>query len=326
MGGNTEGSASADYRPEPLLLAARDGAGARLDRFVADALARDPASGVSRTRVQRWIALGAVLVDGRPRLPNYRLTGFEEIEVEPQPLEIEQAFRAEPLALRIVHADADIVVVDKQAGLVTHPAPGHWSGTLMNGLLHHFPETASLPRAGIVHRLDRDTSGLLVTARTEAAFAALTAQLAARAMGRTYCAVTPARIPDAGVVDAAIGRDPRNRLKMAVQTGPGAKPARTDYRVLARGERQALVACRLHTGRTHQIRVHLQSIGCPIVGDAVYGGDAAGGFARQALHAWSLALAHPRSGIAVRFDAPIPADLAGLLDACGLAAPDKAPA
>ncbi len=300
----------------PHRLSAHGAAGERLDRFVADRL-----PGVSRTRVQRWIALGAVRVEQALRLPSYRLTGHEEVEVEPQPLESEQAFLPDPVPLDILYRDDDIVVIDKPAGLVTHPAPGNWRNTLMNGLLHAWPRTARLPRAGIVHRLDRDTSGVIVCACSERAFVSLTAQLASRAMGRDYLAVVAGAIDDQGCIDAPIGRDPRNRLRMAVVT-QGGKPAQTEYRVLARGDaaqgQHAALACRLHTGRTHQIRVHLASIGHPLVGDVTYGGRPHAGFERQALHAWRLRLQLPGTGQALSVVAPIPADLRRLLEALGI--------
>jgi 23S rRNA pseudouridine1911/1915/1917 synthase len=298
-------------------LSAHGAAGERLDRFLADRL-----EGVSRTRVQRWIALGAVRVEQALRLPSYRLVGHEEVEVEPQPLESEQAFLPDPVPLDILYRDDDIVVIDKPAGLVTHPAPGNWRNTLMNGLLHAWPRTARLPRAGIVHRLDRDTSGVIVCACSERAFVSLTAQLASRTMGRDYLAVVAGGIDAQGRIDAPIGRDPRNRLRMAV-VHQGGKPAQTEYRVLARADagqgRFAALACRLHTGRTHQIRVHLASIGHPLVGDAIYGGPAHAGFERQALHAWRLRLQHPGTAQALSVVAPIPADLRRLLESLGIA-------
>jgi 23S rRNA pseudouridine1911/1915/1917 synthase len=297
-------------------LSARGAAGERLDRFLAHRLA-----GISRTRIQRWIALGAVRVEQTLRLPSYRLSGHEEVEVEAQPLESEQAFLPDPVPLRILHEDEDLVVIDKPAGLVTHPAPGHWRNTLMNGLLHAYPRTARLPRAGIVHRLDRNTSGVLVCARSERAFVARSAQLAERTMGREYLAVVAGTIPEAGSIDAPIGRDPHHRLRMAVVAAPPGKPARTDYRVLARrslgGAGHAVLLCRLQTGRTHQIRVHLASIGHPLLGDATYGGAARAGFERQALHAWRLRLVHPATGRPLTLAAPIPDDLRGLLEALG---------
>lgn len=311
----------------PLVqLDARSASNQRLDQFLAKAL-QPHVEGISRTRIQRWIALGAVRVDGEVRLPSLKLKGVETIEVEPQPLESDTAFAPDPVPLVIVHQDADITVIDKPAGLVTHPAPGNWRNTLMNGLLYADPKAAKLPRAGIVHRLDRDTSGLLVCARTERAFASLTAQLASREMGRRYLAITCGRTQAQGTVEGNIGRDERNRLRMAVVAGSAGKPARTHYWQLAAspdGE-AAAVLCKLDTGRTHQIRVHMAHIGHPLVGDALYGGKPLAGFARQALHAWQLRLVHPASGERVSFEAPVPEDLQQLAGALGLVLPAHPP-
>lgn len=335
----------------------------RLDRFLVDQLAASPAAAawpaLSRSRIQRWIALGAVRVDGSLVPASHRLKGLEQIEVSPLPLESEQAFRPEPVDFTVVHADDDVAVIDKPAGLVTHPAPGHWQGTLMNGLLHRFPGARELPRAGIVHRLDRETSGLIACALSERGFASLTRQLAERSMKRVYLAVMPAPAAQDGRIQTAIGRDPRDRLRMAVLEAdrPGAKPARTDWRVLARAGGQALVECRLHTGRTHQIRVHFASIGHPLVGDPLYGGatprrpqsgpgsvggpGASGGaaagasraaaaaaqpFTRQALHAWRLRFDHPDGSGPREFTAPPPEDFLTLLAGLGLALPVDRPA
>ena len=319
---------------DAVRLLARGAGRERLDRFLAGRLAAPAAAdalpalslpALSRSRIQRWIAIGAVRVDGSLVPASHRLKGFEEIEVWPQPLESEQAFRPEPIDFTVIHADDDVAVIDKPAGLVTHPAPGHWQGTLMNGLLHRFPQTRDLPRAGIVHRLDRDTSGLLACALSERGFASLTRQLADRSMKRTYLAVMPPPPGDAGSIEAAIGRDPRDRLRMAVldEDQAGAKPARTDWRVIARTADLALVECRLHTGRTHQIRVHFASIGCPLVGDPVYGGTASRGnrmapFRRQALHAWQLRFEHPAGGGPCECRAAPPADFQALLAEAGL--------
>jgi 23S rRNA pseudouridine1911/1915/1917 synthase len=232
----------------------------------------------------------------------------------------------------VLYRDDDLLVIDKPAGLVTHPAPGNWRNTLMNGLLFADPASARLPRAGIVHRLDRDTSGVLVCARSERAFVSLSAQLAARSMHREYLAIVAGAIGDHGTVASPIGRDPHQRLRMAVVEGPHGKPARTDYRVLARrvgaaqgrasgsatGKPYAALACRLHSGRTHQIRVHLASIGHPLVGDPTYGGESFSGFERQALHAWRLCLQHPATGRELTIDSPVPEDLRDLAARLGL--------
>ncbi len=299
-----------------IRLDARRGAGQRLDRFLASSI-----EGVSRTRIQRWIALGAVTVDGAPALPSRRLRGLEAIEAWPLPTEADRAFEPDEVPLAIVHEDADLMVLDKPAGLVVHPAPGHWRGTLMNGLLHARPDSARLPRAGIVHRLDKDTSGLMMVARSERGFERLTASLAARDVGRRYVAVVEGLPPARFTVDAPIGRDPRDRLRMAVVAPERGRPAVTHVERLASAERASTVECRLETGRTHQIRVHLAHRGHPLVGDALYGGRPFAGFARQALHAWRLDLAHPASGDPLSFASPLPADLVALLAALGLPQP-----
>src|SRR5690606_9290182 len=185
--------------------------------------------------LQQWMALGAVRCGERPLAPSTRLRGDERIVVEPQPREADTAFAPDPVDLVALYEDDDLLVVDKPAGLVVHPAAGNWRGTLMNGLLYHRPALARLPRAGIVHRLDRETSGLLVVAKTERAFASLSAQLAGRSMGRRYLALAGGRTPAAGTVDAPIGRDPVSRVRMAVVDADRGKPARTHYERLALG-------------------------------------------------------------------------------------------
>ena len=306
---------------DPVVVDARAGAGQRLDRYLASAL-----DGVSRTRLQRWIALGSVKVDGATVLPRRTLRGIERIEVWPLPHEADRAFAPDDVPLSIVHEDADLMVVDKPAGLVTHPAPGHWRGTLMNGLLHLRPDAAALPRAGIVHRLDKDTSGLMMVARSELAHERLVAALAARRVSRRYVAVAEGTVAPRLEIDAPIGRDPRDRLRMAVVPAGQGRPALTHVERIAVAAGASLVECRLETGRTHQIRVHLAHRGHPLVGDRVYGGRPRAGFARQALHAWRLGLDHPRTGSPLRFSSPMPEDLARLLDALGLPVPVAAQA
>lgn len=313
-----EGEAVPDEpTPQALTIDAAEGAGQRLDRFLAARL-----DGVSRTRLQHWIALGAVRCDERTLQASTRLTGTERIVVEPQPLEAESAFAPDPVPLKIVHEDDDLLIVDKPAGLVVHPAAGNWRGTLMNGLLYHRGELARLPRAGIVHRLDRDTSGLLAVAKSARAFTSLSAQLADRSMGRRYLALAHGACAAEGVVDAPIGRDPSVRVRMAVVDAPRGRASRTLYRRVATGLLEdrdvSLLVCRLDTGRTHQIRVHLRSIGHPLVGDPLYGGTVLGGLARQALHAWRLTLRHPADGRTVEWQAPVPDDLRAVLGQAGI--------
>jgi 23S rRNA pseudouridine1911/1915/1917 synthase len=297
-------------------IPAAGGAGERIDRFVASMMREH-----SRTRIQRWLGLGAITVDGQPVLPKYRLRGHESIEVTPLPGEAEQSFEPDEVALQVVHEDADLMVVDKPAGLVTHPGPGNWRGTLMNGLLHGWPDSAHLPRAGIVHRLDKDTSGLLMVARSERGFERLGAMIAARSVQRRYIALVHGEAATS-TIDAPIGRDPRDRLRMAVVPAGRGKPAVTHVLRVAGasdgGCPLSLLECRLETGRTHQIRVHLASRGHPLVGDATYGGRACHGFERQALHAWRLLLQHPCTGRPLDLRSPPPEDLDRLLGSLGL--------
>ncbi|MCK6406270.1 MAG: 23S rRNA pseudouridine(1911/1915/1917) synthase RluD [Rhodocyclaceae bacterium] len=296
------------------LVAPADCGGARLDHVLAGLLPQH-----SRNRLQGWIRDGRVRVgDKLVSEPKHKLWGGEAIHVREIPDERLAAAAAEDIPLDIVHEDAALIVIDKPAGLVVHPAAGNWSGTLMNALLHHAPELASVPRAGIVHRLDKDTSGLLVVARTLAAQTDLVRQLQARTVKREYQALVRGVVErNSGTVDAPIGRHPTQRTKMAVVMG--GKPARTHYRVVERFKTCTLVECSLETGRTHQIRVHLESIGHPLVGDQVYGrsnnrvprGPA---FGRQFLHARKLGLLHPESGREMLWKSPLPDDMSELLD------------
>jgi 23S rRNA pseudouridine1911/1915/1917 synthase len=222
----------------------------------------------------------------------------------------------------VVYEDAHLRVVHKPAGLVVHPAPGNWRGTLLNGLLALDPKASEVPRAGIVHRLDKDTSGLMVVARTRQAMDALVAQIAARQVHRQYLALGHKNWsgPSPRTLEAAIGRDPANRLRMAVVdlTHQSGKTAATTFDLLAQGERCCLVRCTLHTGRTHQIRVHMAHLGHPLLGDAVYGGAPLGGMVRQALHAWRLAFEHPITGQSIDLTSALPEDMAQALQNLGL--------
>jgi len=287
--------------------------GLRLDKALV-ALAPE----FSRSWLQQLIDRGHVQVDGQVQTTAARkLRAGQRLQVALVPTAESLAFRPEPMALAVVHEDAHLLVVDKPVGLVVHPAPGHWQGTLLNGLLAHHPGASALPRAGIVHRLDKDTSGLMVVAKTLPAMTALVRLIAARDVKRVYLALAHGHIRwDAERIDAPIGRDPVSRLRMAVvATG---KPAQTDVERLAwwggvdgDGRHGAsAVRCRLHTGRTHQIRVHLAARGHPLVADALYGGRPLLGMQRQALHAAELAFAHPADGRPMVFAAPLPADLA----------------
>ncbi len=282
-------------------------AGLRLDQALARLI-----PGQSRSRLAKLIEEGHVRVDGEAGVAKRKLQSGEALEVTLLPRPAEAAFRAEAIGLSIVHEDEDVLVIDKPAGLVVHPGSGNWAGTMLNALLHHAPALAHLPRAGIVHRLDKDTSGLLVVAKNEAAQLDLVRQLQARTVKRTYLALVRGVLRAAGKVEAPIGRHPVHRTRMAVVAG--GKPAVTHYRVREAFERHTLLECDLETGRTHQIRVHLASIGHPLEGDPAYAGRGARLLARQALHAWKLAFAHPRGGRAVRFESPLPGDLQALLE------------
>ena len=286
-------------------------AGERVDRAVA------LLTGWSRADVAALIEQGAVLVGGQPVAKSRRLAEGEEVDVEGEP-EADAPPVAEPVEFPVVHADADIVVLVKPAGLVVHPGAGHETGTLAAGLLHRFPEVSGVGdpmRPGIVHRLDRDTSGLMVVARSPRAYDALTAALAKREVERRYLALAWGRF-DArrGTIDAPIGRSATRRTRMAVREA--GKEARTGYEVLAQYDHPicALVECRLETGRTHQIRVHLAAIGHPVVGDGTYGGDRnplrPG---RPFLHAHFLAVTHPATGEHLEFSDPLPPELAAVL-------------
>lgn len=277
--------------------------GQRLDR-VAAALA----GGHSRSHLQTLIGAGHVRLDGQPATtPATRVRAGQRLRIELVPTAEALSFRPEPVPLRIVHEDADVLVVDKPAGLVVHPGAGNWSGTLLNGLLHRDAGAAGLPRAGIVHRLDKDTSGLMVVARTLPAYAALVAAISARDVRREYLAIAHGAVEAAFDIDAPIGRDPAVRTRMAVVAGGRAALTHVEPVAVDAQGRSAL-RCRLHTGRTHQIRVHLASRGHPLVADALYGGRPALGLARQALHAQRLAFVHPRSGASLKFEAAPPAD------------------
>jgi 23S rRNA pseudouridine1911/1915/1917 synthase len=298
---------SGEPRSPQLVLAVGDAlAGLRLDQALARLLPKE-----SRTRLARLVEQGAVLVDGERARPRHKLRGGERIEVTLLARPEEAAFRPEAIALDILHEDEDVLVIAKPAGLVVHPGSGNWAGTMLNALLHHAPALKGLPRAGIVHRLDKETSGLLVVARHEAAMQDLVRQLQARTVKRTYLAIARGVVARDGTVDAPIGRHPTQRTRMAVV--PGGKPAITHYRVRERFAAHTLLECDLETGRTHQIRVHLASIGHPLEGDPVYGGRGVRRLPRQALHAWKLAFVHPRSAKVVHFTAPPPADFDALI-------------
>ena len=292
--------------------------GWRLDKALVEV-----APEFSRSYLQQLIELGCVSVGGKcVQKASVKVRAGEVIGLELRPTPQSQAFKPESMPLRVVYEDAYLMVIDKPPGLVVHPAPGNWGGTLLNGLLAHSPAHATVPRAGIVHRLDKDTSGLMVVARTRLTMDALVEAIAARKVSRQYLAVAHKSWLHGAMltVDAPIGRDPRNRLRMAVvdlEKNAG-KTARTDFVLLSSVKEGCLVRCILHTGRTHQIRVHMASIGHPLVADSVYGGVAAQSMNRQALHAYRLAFDHPATGAPMVFEAPLPADFSLLLSNWGL--------
>ncbi|TAK52806.1 MAG: RluA family pseudouridine synthase [Betaproteobacteria bacterium] len=267
----------------------------------------------SRNRLQAWLKSGHIRIDAERAEASHPVVGGERVALTPPAAPDSAAPRAQRMPLKIVYEDRDLIVIDKPVGLVVHPGAGVPDRTLLNALLAHAPELASVPRAGIVHRLDKDTSGLLVVARNVTAQAKLAEQLAARTVRRVYLALVHGDPPAQGTIDAPIGRDTRARTRMAV-TGRG-KEARTRYRVLERFGHAALVECRLETGRTHQIRVHFQHIRHPLVGDRVYQRGTRQGLSlpRQALHAAELELVHPRSGKTLVWRSPLPRDMARLL-------------
>jgi 23S rRNA pseudouridine1911/1915/1917 synthase len=296
--------------------------GLRLDQAAAQAFPE-----YSRARLQQWLKDGRVLLNGKVPKGKDRVIGGEQVELRIQP-ELSEAVTPEELPLDIIHEDEALIIVNKPVGLVVHPAAGNRSGTLLNGLLAHCPQLASLPRGGIVHRIDKDTSGLLVIAKTLQAHQSLVAQLQEHSVTRQYEAVVCGVIVAGGTIDAPLGRHLSQRQKRAVvePEAPDARPAVTHYRVKARYRSHTHVALQLETGRTHQIRVHMAYIGYPIVGDPTYGGrlklpkgavpellDFLQQFKRQALHARVLGFEHPESGEYMEWESPLPEDFAQLL-------------
>ena len=283
-------------------------AGLRLDQALAKLLPE-----FSRSRLAQWVRLSRATVDGRAVLPRQRVWGGEVIDIAPLPDAAVVAHRPEDIPLEVVFEDDTLLIVNKPAGLVVHPGSGNWQGTLLNALLRRVPGLAGIPRAGIVHRLDKDTSGLLVVAKTLTAQASLVRQLQARSVKREYLAVAHGRIARDGRIEAPIGRHPLKRTKMAVVAR--GRLAVTHYQVLERYAGASLLRCRLETGRTHQIRVHLSALGHPLVGDPVYGKRSSSiPFPRQALHAERLALVHPRTGKAVDWQVEPPVDMRRLIE------------
>jgi len=293
-------------------------AGLRLDQALARELPQ-----YSRARVQGWIEAGAVTVDGRQPRGKDKVLGGEQVRIAAR-LEADNRVAAEAQPLVVVHEDRGLFVINKPAGMVVHPGAGNPSHTLQNALLALDPKLALVPRAGLVHRLDKDTSGLLVVARTPEAHARLVAALAEREIERNYLAICAGVMTGGGTIDAPIGRHRAQRTRMAVRND--GREAVTHYRVVQRYRAHTLVRVQLETGRTHQIRVHLAHIGYPVIGDPVYGGRrrlpagcspaltaALSAFSRQALHAARLALAHPTTGRSLEWEAPLPEDMARLV-------------
>jgi 23S rRNA pseudouridine1911/1915/1917 synthase len=294
-------------------------AGSRLDQVLSDQFPE-----FSRSRLQQWIKLGLVALNGYPCKAKQRVRGGELIELQPIPQD-EVEDEAQAIELDVVYEDAHLLVINKPAGLVMHPAAGNPDGTLLNGLLNHYQPLQQIPRAGIVHRLDKETSGLLVVAKTLQSQHALVEQLQARSVKREYLAIVQGEMIAGGTVDAPIGRHPVNRLRMTVhETG---KHAVTHYRIEQRYPAHTLLRVRLETGRTHQIRVHMRHIRHPLLGDPLYGGRlrlpagisdelaaAIKDFKRQALHATRLELRHPETAEHMAWEAPVPADMQRLID------------
>ena len=320
---------SGDYSVKPLPLVRNepahsiidltipaDYAGLRLDQALAKLLPN-----WSRSRLQTWITENRVTLDGQVTTIKQKVWGNEHIQVSPQNMLAETMYAAEDIDLNIIHEDEAIIIINKPAGLVTHPGNGNWQGTLLNALLHHAPQLDNVPRAGIVHRLDKNTSGLLVVAKTLEAQTNLVRQLQQHTVKRDYLALVLGEVMQAGSVDAPIGRHPIHRTKMAVTTN--GKSARTHYQVIENFTGCTLLQCSLETGRTHQIRVHLSSIKHSLAGDPVYGGKPGKtgqvigqlliSFPRQALHAQKLALAHPQTEQILEWEADVPEDLNNLL-------------
>jgi len=299
-------------------LVPESAAGRRFDAVLAELFPE-----FSRSRLAEWIKSGDALLDGNAVRPRDPVRGGEAVTLSVL-LDVQTEAEPQDIPLAILHEDADVFVIDKPAGLVVHPGAGNPDGTLVNGLLFRDPSLAALPRAGIVHRLDKDTSGVMVVARTLQAHAALVEQLSARAVHRQYLAIVVGALVSGGTASAAIDRHPRDRLRMAVRDD--GRDAVTHYRLRERFRAHTALECRLETGRTHQIRVHMAHLKHPIVGDPLYGGSlklpraasdglvaALRGFKRQALHAETLEFVHPLSGEPLRCSAPVPADMIELM-------------
>jgi 23S rRNA pseudouridine1911/1915/1917 synthase len=285
----------------------------RLDKVLAQLVPEH-----SRSRLQGWIESGHVLVNGQPAKVRQLVGAGDVLHVFQQAAPQDMAFVAQDIPLDIIAQSSQWLVINKPVGLVTHPGAGNWQGTLLNGLLFHYPELARVARAGIVHRLDKDTSGLLVVARTDTAQTHLVRQLQARTVHRQYLALVHGKLAESTTVDVAIGRDPRVPVRMSTRNPVAPKPAITHVQPQAVGHIDGAVVsrvvCRLETGRTHQIRVHLSSLGHALLGDVLYGGRALAGAERQMLHAQELSFQDPETGASVSFQAPVPSDIQHVID------------
>lgn len=304
---------------EESATVAETASGQRLDQAAAELF-----SSYSRSKLQAWIKSGELTVNGAKAKTRDKMLGGELLELKAE-LQEQGSWQPEAIDLDIVYEDSDILVLNKPMGLVVHPAAGNHTGTLLNALLHHCPDLIHVPRAGIVHRLDKDTTGLMVVAKTLEAHTDLVAQLQERSVSREYEAISQGVMTGGGMVEANIGRHPKQRTKMAVLNF-GGKEAITHYRVIQRFDAYTHIRLKLETGRTHQIRVHMAHIGYPLVGDSAYAGrfkipkgldkeliEKLRGFPRQALHAAQLGLIHPSSGEYMEWDAELPADMVDLL-------------
>jgi 23S rRNA pseudouridine1911/1915/1917 synthase len=299
------------------LIVAQTGSGSRIDRYLATELPQ-----FSRTRLQQLIRAGFVRLNGHPAETSDTVRSGDSIElVEPPAEKIEN--EAEAIPLDILFEDADLLVINKAAGLVVHPGPGHREHTLVNALLHYCPALSGIggkERPGIVHRLDKETSGCLVVAKNDEAHRALSRQFAARTVEKVYLALVSGKLRKrAGIIEERIARHPVHRQRMAAISSRG-RPAKTEYRVVASGTDASLIECQLHSGRTHQIRVHLRHLGHPVLGDKLYAPKLAKNFPRQMLHAWKLGFEHPRTGEWNNFEAPLPSDFAEALRSVGVSA------
>jgi len=309
---------AADALAPIVLELSPEACGERLDKVISKLVPQ-----FSRGRLQMWIEDGFVTVDGKTSKTKATVYGDEKIVILPQPDQETEAYKPEEMEVDIVYEDEHLIVVNKAAGVVVHPGNGNWSGTLLNGLLHHCPQLIGVPRAGIVHRLDKDTSGLMVVGKTLAAQTDLVRQLQARTVKREYWCLVWGTPQSGGTINAPMGRHQKDRVKMAVSTGLGAKPAITHYERIESGVLDgrpvSLVQCRLSTGRTHQIRVHMAHLGFPLIGDYVYGKPhLTHFFPRQALQARRLGLIHPATGEACEWRVPLADDFAELLDKVGI--------